>query len=187
MHRLILTLLTALFISATTQASTSLPRYIEGMEMYQVTLYDSVDDGFSIRYKPPQGTDKLDLYIYTDGYDDLPNGISEAVRAEYVEIYAAIVRMEQLGYYAGVTEPKGGEASINFGGEDQQYLWGYTQYRQTKKVDGVEDTQSVLSSFYFLTVYQGRLIKLRYTFTETNFQFAYKRFQKVVRELEEKI
>jgi len=184
MHRFLLSLLSLISLIGTSHASTNFPQDINGMEMVQVTMYDSVAAGFSIRYEPLQSLDKLDLYLYTNGYENLPDGISDPVRTEYDEIYSAIVQMEELGYYVGVTKPKRGESTITLGGEKISYLWGYTQFKQTSKATGVKDTDSVRSSFYFVTAYQGRLMKLRYTIIESKFTTAFDRFMKVVDDLE---
>ncbi|MBC2602500.1 hypothetical protein [Puniceicoccus vermicola] len=163
--------------------SASFPAKILDYETTGTTVYDSMPLGFSVADLNPESGAKFDIYFYDNGNEKLPDGVSDPVQKEFGQVFAAIYQMQRLGYYRDIGKPMMSKGSIDLGGETISCLSGMIQFQQTEKGNRT-DYLGTRTSFAFLTAYQGRFIKVRFTMNTADQDLASERFTAIMNRLE---
>ncbi|QYY36487.1 hypothetical protein [Ruficoccus sp. ZRK36] len=160
------------------------PRDLGEWELMGVTVYDNPDAGFSVSYQRPDSSDKLDIYFYDNGQQDLGTGLSDAASKEFAMVFAGINEMQRRGYYADVSKPQFGQGKMDLWGEEVPLLFGRVSYRQTDKANGPNTNQDLRQSFTILTAYKDRYLKVRFTVISDDADAAFAQFNHIMGEIE---
>ena len=181
-------LLSLLLVQFSLDARGTLPKTIAGYELLGVSIYDKSELGFSARYKLKKDEEKFDIYLYDLGNNDLGTGLGEKVKNEYDNVFIQIQKMVNLGYYSDMIEPEGGTGTIELDENTVDFLWGWTKYKQTEKRSDISKVTSLetRSSFVFLTAYEGRFLKIRYTTVDSRKRDSLKTFMDILNDFESK-
>tara|TARA_R100000027_G_scaffold50114_3_gene38778 strand:+ start:4273 stop:4887 length:615 start_codon:yes stop_codon:yes gene_type:complete len=184
--RISLFLVLLLAASSLADARGRLPKEIAGFDLQGISIYDEPGLGFSARYWMDEKEQKFDVYLYTAGVADLGSGVNDRVAQEFKSLFVQISEMERLGYYADVTDPQTGSGTINLDGSDVGFLWGRVQFRQTDKGREVThvESQDIRSSYVFITAYQGRFLKVRYTLLSDDLEAGTDAFMAIMEDFE---
>ena len=164
----------------------TLPKMILGYELLGVSIYDDPRLGFSARYQNSENNEKFDVYLYTKGIEELGTGLSDHVSAELSSVLEQIREVERLGYYSDVSVGDTISGMIKLDGHDVDFLFGSMQYRQTQKEKDVSNVTylGLRSSFVFLTAYEGRLLKIRYTVNDEDLKANMNKFTSILQGFE---
>lgn len=185
--RLLTTLLLSLLTLTVCHGDGAFRARIGEWELAGVRVYDDPDLGFSVRYDQPETQDKFDVYFYNNGQTDLGTGLSgNAVARELGLVIAGIQEMGKRGYYADISEPKLGQGTIDLNGDAVAFMFAHVTYRQTDKDSEKLGNPStdLRQSFAFLTTYNGRFLKVRFTVISEDYDAAFAQFNGILEQLE---
>lgn len=172
--------------TAALTARGTLPKSILGYELQGISIYDNPLLGFSARYDARGNEEKFDVYLYTGNYINLGTGLNEDVRHEYDQIFVQIQELVKLGYYSDMTKPEGGSGTLQLDGNTVDFLWGRVQFKQTAKQKEITHVKSldIRSSYVFVTAYEGRILKIRYTITDNDIEKGMQAFTNILNDFE---
>lgn len=135
------------------------PDRVAGLERHHmVTDYETSTPGLgvSVAYNGPDIV--VTVYLYTMGLSEVPADVNDPVfRGTFRSAADEIAKLNEYGYYSGLTTLFEGNVPLSNAGTGRQVLHGH--YRYFKVQDGV-DCQSHL----YLTNYRNHFFKVRYTY-----------------------
>lgn len=188
MKAILLIPLFCLTLAGTLHADGYLPKKLGNMSFMGSRVYDTAGMGLSLRYQPEEGEAKLDVYLYTYGIADLKEGESDDLEKAFSDIMLGIKEMEERGYYQDVRKPTTGSGTIELAGRKLPFYWGGTTYNQTSKNSETTNVSNLdtRASFYFITVYDGRFLKIRYTKPSDDYEATEAEFKALLEDFEKK-
>ncbi len=138
----------------------SFPASLGPLKRTGVTTFKEAELGIMIGYR---GSDlvKADVYVYQGRDRNMAPGVqSEAVKSQLKEIKDAVLEVERRGYYKDVLTGKDETLALATPSGDIALLRTYFRFEQTPRAP----SPGRRISYAFLTVYQGRFLKIRFTY-----------------------